>query len=158
MPGFLTQLQRSVGRALHAVHRIGGWRADYTLISDHAQNPKTTITFSNIYMKPTAVVRLKETLGGRIREVPGQGGLFSLEQQPYFEVSREALRATSGMTDSAGAAITEGTYYTPSIDDEFVEDGTATPIFRVIQVIEMAAVTPGWLLAYQSIFRHRSGG
>lgn len=157
MPNLLGQLQRQMGRALKLFHRTLGFTITYVNYNDRTADPFTSVTLNAIPMAPTALVIGRGTVGGRIRDIPQGGGLFSLEQQPFFVISREALKVGSGVTDSTGAAVAEGTFLTPNVDDKFNRTGEAD-VFRIEMVIELAPETPGWVLAYNRIFREGATG
>jgi len=156
----LGQMQRGLGRCIHQIHRVVGFTATYRVMIDRTADPFTYVTFSNVPLQKTALVKRREPMGGRQREVPAGGGLFTTEQQPYFVIGREALKVKTTMTDSAGNALTIGTYYRPTIDDEFTytDDNGDTITARVSQLIEVSSAEEAWTLAYNVIFRESAHG
>lgn len=137
--GYIAQLQRSLGRALKGIHRVGGWRATYTLCTDMTTDPITTVNL-DVYMNPIQQKRIKEIMGGRIREIVSQG-----MDMPLFILSREYL-------------LSGGTYYNPTFKDTFVERGTSSPIYRVEEIENIGGLAAGWYLLCRAHTRAMAAG
>ena len=124
-------------------HRIGGWYGNYTNVNNTATMATTVLT--KIPMRPTPIARTKGSAGNLLVEFMEAGGQLSPEEQPFFAISREALKSGT-------------TYLTPTSHDEFFRNGTATPIFYVQRFIEIGSPAVGWLLLVNTIFRTHAGG
>lgn len=159
MANLLIKLRKILARVSKRVHKLFGFRVDYTLIIDHTVNPKTTITFLNMPILATALVKQVEREGGRLRETPAGGGLFTQEQQPFFQVSRDSLKADGVIQDSTGATPARGTRFVPQFEDKFIETGTTSPKFTVKGLIVEGTPKPGlWVVAYEELFRQAAAG
>lgn len=143
--GFLKVVQRASGRALLNVHRAGGFRVDYTLARDTTVEGMSSIVLAGIYIWPTPLVKEKVLQGNQTLEVMSAAGNLSAEALPIFMISREALKIN-------------GVFFDPTFHDEFVETGTTKPIFRVIQITDIAAPEPGWFITTSTVFRSRATG
>ena len=139
MAGWQVQIQRALGRGLKLAHRSGGFRVTYKQVRDATTDPHTTSNLT-VYVQPTPLVKQRELVGNRWREVLAAGGNLSAEALPVFVISREYLKVS-------------GTYYDPTLFDEFVKFGTTTPVFRVYQTTALGGEAPGWFLSTRVIFR-----
>lgn len=161
MAKLLMQEQRQLSRALYLIHRAKGFTADYTLVTDFTTDPLTTVTFTAIPMGKTALVELQQLFGGRYRTIPAGGWLFTQEQQPYFVISRRALKVgLAGATESNGDTIAPGTQYIPTIKDYFTwdEDGATQTVQVASEIIQLSSAVEGWVLPYRTIFKEEAHG
>ncbi len=114
MAGFVSELQKSLGRALKSIHKIEGTKVRYTLITD-TTDPKNNNTVLDIFVHLTEQVRMREAFQGRITESLSAAGILSAEALPVYVVSRESLKIGT-------------TFHKPTIFDSFRElDATVSP-------------------------------
>lgn len=145
--GYLFPLRRGLEQAIAAIHRVGGFTVNYTLARDTSIEGMNTIVFSGIAIQPTPLVRVREELGGRRTEAMSAAGNLSAEALPIFLVSRPVLFDP-----------VLGVQHTPTFKDSFVslnELGTLEvgTTFKIIQITEIAGVTPGWFITTVTQFR-----
>ena len=148
MPGYVRELQASMGRALHAVHRIGGIKVRYALVTSRTANPLTTSSI-DIHVQPTPNVQTRELRRGRIEETLFAGGTLSAEAMPVFIVSRHAL-------------LVSGTYYDPTTDDTFrmldSADAVYGPTYYIRQIESIGQLPHGWFLTVLAKFHDSAKG
>lgn len=155
---FLEQRQRAMGNISRVDTRVRGAKYDYRCIIDHTVDPKTTLLFSGIYMRPTAEARQMERQQGLLIETPSQNGNRGTEKNQFFLISRETLKADGVMTDSLGATPVAGTRYAPQIGDEFNVTGDSVNYYYVAMVMPEAALPGYWQLQFTRHIRRTAAG
>lgn len=116
----------------------------YSLVTDTSD--MTTVALARTPLRETPIARVKQLLGSqRLVELMESGGQLSVEAQPFFEISRAALK--SG-----------GIFHVPTTHDSFVQTGLTVPVFQVMRFIEIGTPPYAWLLIVNTEFRDHAGG
>ena len=151
MPGWVLELQRGLGRALKQIHKAGGSKLRYQLITDltDPNNNKSTL---DIFAQLTPLVQVREILGGRWTEVLSAAGTLSAEALPVFIVSRESLKIGP-------------TFHDPTFLDSFqkldisvVPNVVTGPTFFINQITAIGGEEAGWFLTTVAKFRDHARG
>ena len=148
MTGYLAELQRSLGRALKAIHKTGGFKVRYSLVTDLTTDPIVPVDL-DIFIHPISLDQVRKASGGRQIEILNTSRSIFSEKSTVFLISREAIKTGS-------------MYHTPTFHDTFRElnatDIPIGPTFFVDRITSINSKTSGWFLTVTAQFRDHAKG